>query len=39
MPPLARTVVHDVGHALIEQWIRDVIVVDEGKYPNSSSCN
>jgi uncharacterized repeat protein (TIGR03806 family) len=39
MPPLARTVVHDEGHALIEQWIRDVIVVDEGKYPNSSSCN
>ncbi len=39
MPPLARTVVHDEGHALIEQWIRDVIVVDEAKYPNSSSCN
>lgn len=39
MPPLARSVVHDEGHALIEQWIRDVIVVDEQKYPNSSNCN
>ena len=38
MPPLARSVVHAEGHALIEQWIRDVIVVDENKYPNSSSC-
>ena len=38
MPPLARTVVHAEGHALVEQWIRDVVVVDEEKYPNSSSC-
>lgn len=38
MPSLARSVVHEEGHALIEQWIRDVIVVDEGKYPNSSAC-
>ena len=39
MPPLARSVVHEEGHALIEQWIRDVIVVDEAKYPNSGNCN
>jgi len=38
MPPLARSVVHDEGHALIEQWINGVIVVDEDKYPNSSKC-
>jgi len=38
MPPLARSVVHSEGHALVEQWIRDVVVVDEAKYPNSSSC-
>ncbi|MGH8481482.1 MAG: parallel beta-helix domain-containing protein [Nevskiaceae bacterium] len=38
MPSLARSVVHDEGHALIEQWIRDVIVVDEEQYPNSSGC-
>ncbi len=38
MPPLARSVVHTQGHALIEQWIRDVIVKDEAKYPGSTSC-
>lgn len=38
MPPLARSVVHDEGHALITQWIRDVVVVDEAKYPNSGNC-
>ena len=38
MPPLARSVVDVEGHALVEQWIRDVIVVDEVKYPGSSSC-
>jgi uncharacterized repeat protein (TIGR03806 family) len=39
MPPLARSVVHAEGHALIEQWIRDVIVKDESKYPGSTSCS
>lgn len=38
MPPLARSVVHDEGHALITQWIRDVVVKDEGKYPGSTTC-
>jgi uncharacterized repeat protein (TIGR03806 family) len=38
MPSLARSVMHGEGHALVEQWIRDVIVVDEEKYPNSSAC-
>ena len=38
MPPLARSVTHDEGHALVEQWIRDVIVVDEARYPNSQQC-
>ncbi len=39
MPPLARSVVHDEGHDLVLQWIRDVIVADESKYPNSTHCN
>jgi uncharacterized repeat protein (TIGR03806 family) len=38
MPPLARSVVDTEGHALIEQWIRDVVVKDETKYPDSTSC-
>ena len=38
MPPIARSVVHDEGHALIEQWIRDVITNDEARYPGSSTC-
>ena len=38
MPPLARSVVDEEGHALIEQWIRDVVVADESKYPGSTSC-
>ncbi len=38
MPPLARSVPHTEGHALIAQWIRDVIVKDESKYPNSGNC-
>jgi uncharacterized repeat protein (TIGR03806 family) len=38
MPPLARSVVHGEGHALVEQWIRDVVVKDEQRYPNSTSC-
>lgn len=38
MPPLARSVAHGEGHALIQQWIRDVIKVDTAKYPNSDAC-
>ena len=38
MPPLARSVVHSEGYDLIEQWISDVIVGDNVKYPNSESC-
>jgi uncharacterized repeat protein (TIGR03806 family) len=38
MPPLARSVVHAEGHALIAQWIDDVVVEDESKYPNSTAC-
>ena len=38
MPPLARSVVHTEGHALIAQWINDVVVEDEQKYPNSTNC-
>ncbi|HSW11968.1 MAG TPA: parallel beta-helix domain-containing protein [Solimonas sp.] len=38
MPPLARSVVDEEAHALVTQWIRDVVVVDESKYPGSSSC-
>lgn len=38
MPPLARSVVHDEGHELIEQWVRDVLVKDAAKYPSSTSC-
>jgi uncharacterized repeat protein (TIGR03806 family) len=38
MPPLARSVVHEEGLALIESWINDVIVSDESKYPSSTNC-
>lgn len=38
MPPLARSVVHVEGHDLLEQWIGNVVKVDESKYPGSSAC-
>ena len=38
MPPLSRSVVHDEGHALIQQWIDQVVTADESKYPGSTSC-
>ncbi|MFC4253503.1 parallel beta-helix domain-containing protein [Sinimarinibacterium flocculans] len=38
MPPIARSVSHAEGHALIEQWIREVVVKDESRYPGSTSC-
>ncbi len=39
MPPLARSVVDEEAHALIRQWIRDVLVLDEEKYPGSKRCS
>ncbi|MES1264016.1 MAG: hypothetical protein ABUL69_06635, partial [Peristeroidobacter soli] len=38
MPPIARSVVDEEGHALIEQWINTVVTPDEAKYPGSTSC-
>ncbi|TAJ52693.1 MAG: hypothetical protein EPO48_08220 [Nevskiaceae bacterium] len=38
MPPLARSVVDEEGHALVKQWIDNVLVADESKYPGSTSC-
>ena len=38
MPPLARSVVHDEGHELIERWIDEVVTADEARYPGSTSC-
>lgn len=38
MPPLARSVVDVEGHALIQQWITEVLTADETKYPGSTSC-
>lgn len=38
MPPLARSVVDEEGHALIAQWIQDVVHADEAAYPGSTSC-
>ena len=38
MPPIARSVVDEEGHALVRQWINDVIVPDESRYPGSTSC-
>ncbi|WP_436278829.1 parallel beta-helix domain-containing protein [Solimonas soli] len=38
MPPLARSVVDEEGHALIQQWIQNVVHADETAYPGSTSC-
>lgn len=38
-PPLARSVVHAEGHALIEQWVQQIVAKDESKYPGSTSCS
>ncbi|NGY05721.1 parallel beta-helix domain-containing protein [Solimonas terrae] len=38
MPPLARSVVDEEGHALIQQWIQNVVHADETQYPGSTSC-
>lgn len=39
MPPLARSVVHEEGRALVEQWVRSVLKADESKYPGSTACS
>lgn len=38
MPPIARSVVDEEGHALVAQWINDVVVPDESRYPGSTNC-
>ena len=38
MPPLARSVADAEGHALITQWINNVVKVDTNKYPGSDNC-
>lgn len=38
MPPIARSVVHDEAHDLVRQWINDVVVADDERYPGSESC-
>lgn len=38
MPPLARSVVDEEAHALIQRWIAEVVVKDESRYPGSTSC-
>jgi parallel beta-helix repeat protein len=38
MPPIGRSVVDIQGHALIKQWIDEVILKDEDKYPGSTAC-
>lgn len=38
MPPIARSVYHDEGNALLAQWINTVRVTDNNKYPNSQVC-
>lgn len=38
MPPIARSVAHREAHALIRQWINEVVVADNERYPGSESC-
>jgi parallel beta-helix repeat protein len=38
MPPIARSSTDVEAHALIANWIDNVITVDEDKYPNSTAC-
>lgn len=38
MPPIARSVAHDEGVALVTQWIDQVIERNNATYPNSESC-
>ena len=38
MPPVARSVVDVEGHALVREWINNVVRRDEEAYPGSSDC-
>ena len=38
MPPIARSVVDEQGAALVRNWINNVVVADNDKYPGSESC-
>ena len=38
MPPIARSVIDDEALQLIRNWIDNVLVVDENRYPGSSTC-
>ena len=38
MPPISRSVVHEEGHELIQNWINNVVVADNSQYPGSESC-
>jgi len=38
MPPIARSVVDTEAHALVRNWINNVVRVDETRYPGSSGC-
>ena len=38
MPPIARSVVDEEALALIQNWIDNVLVQDNSRYPNSEGC-
>lgn len=38
MPPISRSVVHTEAHALVRDWINNVVVADDDRYPGSESC-
>jgi parallel beta-helix repeat protein len=38
MPPIARSRTDFEAHQLITNWINNVVVADESKYPNSTAC-
>ncbi|WP_420427950.1 parallel beta-helix domain-containing protein [Algiphilus sp.] len=38
MPPIARSVVHTQAYDLIRNWINNVVVADDSRYPGSESC-
>ena len=38
MPPISRSVVQSEAHDLVVDWINNVVVADEERYPGSTSC-
>lgn len=38
MPPISRSVVHEEAHTLVRNWINNVVVADDDRYPGSESC-